>query len=109
MDDFEKSIEQLTACMVAEWGLRKWAAPIRTRWAGRKDRPADRFQWLAQALTEVDERYTPIPGVDALAAWAEHTPERSAAALAVAAERTIDAPGRACLQKALAWSSALDA
>lgn len=61
-------------CMVEEWQLEEWREEILTRWNEinlyTMTRGINRFKGLAQALTEINERCTPIPGVEELADWA---------------------------------------
>lgn len=96
-------------CMVKEWGLEAWAEPVLKRWNEinlySMTRGVNRFKGLAMALTEIDKRYTRIPGVAELAAWAGSAPELSNAALAEAV-KTARGPA---LAKALAWSKAVNA
>lgn len=96
-------------CMVEEWGLEEWAAPILNRWNAINlysgTRGINRFKGLAMALTEIDKVYCPIEGVAELAAWAEHAPELSNQAIAEAA-KTAKGPA---LAKALSWSKKVNA
>lgn len=100
-------------CMVREWGLQKWQDEILRRWDEinlyQLTRGINRFKGLNMALTEINEKYLPITGLEALTAWVENAPALSNGALEVAASRAIDAPGRLCLEKALAWSLAVNA
>lgn len=96
-------------CMVEEWGLEQWEKPILQRWNEinlyTMTRGINRFKGLAIALTEIDQKYTPIEGVAELAAWAEHAPELSNQAIAEAA-KTAKGPA---LAKALSWSKKVNA
>lgn len=96
-------------CMVEEWGLEAWEKPILDRWNEinlyTMTRGINRFKGLALALTEIDKQYTPIEGVEELAAWAENAPELSNGALAKAIE-TAKGPA---LAKALSWSEKVNA
>ena len=97
-------------CMVAQWGLEAWAEPILARWNDinlyTMTRGINRFKGLAIALAEISAQYTPIEDLDTLLAWAETSPELSNAAL----ERAIaQQPQSVSLQKALAWSRAVNA
>lgn len=100
-------------CMVKEWGLQKWSDAILQRWNEinlyQLTRGINRFKGLNLALTEINDTYQTITGLEALTAWVENAPALSNDALEVAASRTIDAPGRICLEKALAWSRAVNA
>lgn len=108
-----KHIRCFGPCMVAEWGLQKWAGPILQRWNEinlyQMTRGINRFKGLNLALTEINDQYQTITGLEALTAWVENAPALSNDGLAEAAARTIDAPGRTCLEKALAWSKAVNA
>ena len=100
-------------CMVVEWELDDWRAPILESWNQvnlfRMTRGINRFKGLALALTEVNECYTPIAGVETLCAWVETTKALSNDALAQAILDTPEEEGRRCLEKALAWSKAVNA
>lgn len=95
-------------CMVEEWQLGEWREEILARWNEinlyTMTRGINRFKGLAQALTEINERYTPIPGVEELADWAASAPELSNGALAEAI-KTAKGPA---LAKALSWSQAVN-
>lgn len=95
-------------CMVEEWQLGEWREEILTRWNEinlyTMTRGINRFKGLAQALTEINERCTPIPGVEELADWAASAPELSNGALAEAI-KTAKGPA---LAKALSWSQAVN-
>lgn len=95
-------------CMVEEWQLNPWREEILTRWNEinlyTMTRGINRFKGLAMALTEINARYAPIPGVEELAAWAVSAPELSNGALAEAV-KTAKGPA---LAKALAWSQAVN-
>lgn len=95
-------------CMVEEWQLNPWREEILTRWNEinlyTMTRGINRFKGLAMALTEINARYAPIPGVEELAAWAASAPELSNGALAEAV-KTAKGPA---LAKALAWSQAVN-
>ena len=97
-------------CMVAEWGLQAWQDTILPRWNDinlyTMTRGINRFQGLRVALTEVDATLCPIEGVNTLAHWVDTSAALSNEALeqAVAAD-----PAATVLQKALAWSRAVNA
>ena len=44
-------------------------------------RGINRYKGLSMALTEINEKYTPIEDLDALVQWAENSPELSNGAL----------------------------
>lgn len=104
-----KHIRCFGPCMVREWGLKAWAEPVLKRWNEinlySMTRGINRFKALAESLGETNAWYTPIEGVEELAAWAGSAPELSNAALAEAA-KTARGPA---LAKALAWSQAVNA
>ena len=92
-------------CMVAEWGLEEWQEAILARWNDinlyTMTRGINRFRGLAQALSEISEKYRKIEDISDLVRWAENAPELSNAAL----ERAIaEKPDSRILPKALAWS-----
>lgn len=90
--------------LVKEWNLQKWETSILKRWNEvnlyTKTRGINRFQGLYQALKEINRKYTPIEGIEALGEWVAHTPELSNAAL-----EKEESP---ILQKALCWSKAVN-
>ena len=101
-----KHIRCFGPCMVAEWGLEQWSAPILERWnvinLYSMTRGINRFKGLAMALEEIDRQYTPIEGVKLLCAWAQDAPELSNDAVGrKAAEHPI-------FEKALRWSQAVN-
>ncbi|MBO6159518.1 MAG: HAD family hydrolase [Firmicutes bacterium] len=110
-------------CMVAEWGLEKWQEPILERWnvinLYSLTRGINRFLGLSMALSEINDQYTPIEGIDTLKAWAENAKELSNPALEAEIERLEaghhdgqddpDYQDAAILKKALAWSKAVNA
>ena len=99
-------------CMVAEWGLEEWKDEILERWnvinLFSMTRGINRFKGLAMALGEIHEKYTPIAGIAALQHWADTAPALSNDAVAKAAEAA-DGEAKLVLQKALAWSKAVNA
>ncbi len=107
-----KHIHCFGPCMVDEWGLQEWEGEILRRWNDinlfQMTRGINRFKGLAMALREVDEKYTPIVGVDALIAWTESAPALSNDAIAEAAQEAQDGDGKICLRKAYLWSLAVN-
>lgn len=99
-------------CMVEEWGLEQWRDEILERWNEinlyQATRGINRFKGLAMALSEINERYTPISGIDALLLWCEQTSALSMPALSEAIADTEEGEGRECLVKALAWSRSVN-
>ena len=100
-------------CMVAEWGLERWKDEILERWNEinlfSMTRGINRFKGLAMALKEIDGKYMPITGVDALVYWADTAPALSNDGAARAAEEASDPDAKLVLSKALAWSKAVNA
>lgn len=99
-------------CMVTEWALEEWKDEILERWnvinLFSMTRGINRFKGLAMALGEINEKYTPIAGIDALQHWADTAPALSNDGVIKAAEAaTGDA--KLILQKALSWSKAVNA
>lgn len=96
-------------CMIQEWNLQPWQEAILARWNDinlyTMTRGISRFKGLAIALSEINKQYTPIEGVDELAAWAETAPELSNRAIKLAAA----AAKGPCLAKALSWSQKVNA
>ena len=99
--------------MVTEWGLEAWKDEILERWnvinLFSMTRGINRFKGLAMALKEIDGKYMPITGVDALVHWAETAPALSNDAVSKAAEAANDPDAKLILQKALSWSKAVNA
>ena len=100
-------------CMVDEWGLDPWREEILERWNEinlfSMTRGINRFKGLAIALWEINEKYTPIPGVAALRHWADTAPALSNDGAAKAAEEATDPEAKLVLTKALNWSKAVNA
>lgn len=100
-------------CMVMEWNLDQWRVAILERWNEinlfQMTRGINRFKGLAMALTEINSQYTPIAGVETLSAWVAETKALSNDALIEAIAATPEGEGKACLEKALAWSKAVNA
>ncbi len=99
-----KHIRCFGPCMVEEWGLSEWKAPILDRWNEvnlyTMTRGINRFKGLAKALKEINKKYCKIEDVDVLDKWVEESPELSNGALA----KAIEEHDSICLKKALAWS-----
>ena len=107
-----KHIYSFGPCMVDEWDLGQWREPILARWNDinlyEKTRGINRFKGLAMALSEIDRKYTKIPGVEVLSHWCETTKALSMGALSEAIAACDDGEGKVCLEKALAWSRAVN-
>ncbi|MBE5880777.1 MAG: HAD family hydrolase [Lachnospiraceae bacterium] len=99
-----KHIRCFGPCMVDEWGLSQWKAPILDRWNDinlyTMTRGINRFKGLAMALKEIHEQYCDIEGIEALQRWVAESPELSNPAL----EKAIEENDNVCLKKALSWS-----
>ena len=100
-------------CMVTEWGLEEWKDEILDRWnvinLFSMTRGINRFKGLAMALKEIDGKYKPITGVDALVRWADTAPALSNDGVAKAAAEAADADAKLVFEKALSWSKAVNA
>lgn len=100
-------------CMVTEWGLEEWKDEILERWnvinLFSMTRGINRFKGLAMALGEINEKYVPITGIAALQHWADTAPALSNDAVAKASAEAHDPDTKLVLQKALAWSKAVNA
>jgi phosphoglycolate phosphatase-like HAD superfamily hydrolase len=98
--------------MVDEWELGEWRQEILDRWnyvnLFSMTRGINRFKGLAKALTEVNEKYKPIPGVQYLQHWADTAPALSNDAVIKAAEDAQAPEAKAIFEKALAWSKAVN-
>lgn len=99
-----KHIQCFGPCMVEEWELSEWKAPILERWnvinLYSMTRGINRFKGLAMALKEINDTYCRIEDVDVLDKWVEESPELSDPAL----EKAIAENNSVILQKALSWS-----
>lgn len=100
-------------CMVDEWDLGQWRDEILKRWNEinlfSMTRGINRFKGLTMALSEINETYRPIPGVEALKHWAETAPALSNDGAAKAAQEATDPEAKEILLKALSWSKAVNA
>lgn len=99
-----KHIRCFGPCIVEEWGLSEWEAPILNRWNDinlyTMTRGINRFKGLVKMLKEIDEQYCKIEGIDVLEKWVAESQELSNPAL----ERAIQTVDSICLKKALSWS-----
>ena len=100
-------------CMVTEWGLEEWKEEILDRWnvinLFSMTRGINRFKGLAMALGEIDQKYKPIRGIQALQAWTDTAPALSNDGVIQAVEETSDPDAKHILEKALSWSKAVNA
>ncbi len=99
-----KHIRCFGPCMVEEWGLSKWKEPILSRWNDinlyTTTRGINRFKGLAMALTEINDDYAKIEGLEVLHQWVKLSDELSNPAL----KRELEKQDNICLKKALSWS-----
>ena len=99
-------------CMVDEWELHQWKDEILERWnvinLFSMTRGINRFKGLALALSEINAKYKPIVGIEALVHWAETAPALSNDGAAKAAAEASDPDAKLVLQKALSWSKAVN-
>ena len=103
-----KHIKCFGPCMVTEWNLEEWREPILERWNEVNlytlTRGINRFKGLAVALTEINDKYVKIEGLDEFVKWTEETKELSNESLEVEIEKT----NNICLKKALEWSKSVN-
>lgn len=94
--------------MVTEWNLEEWKEPILERWNEVNlytlTRGINRFKGLAVALTEINDKYIKIEGLDEFVKWTEETKELSNEALEVEIQKT----NNVCIKKALEWSKSVN-
>lgn len=99
-----KHIRCFGPCMVEEWGLFAWEAPILKRWNEinlyTMSRGVNRFKGLAMMLREINDTYCSIEDIDVLEKWTKESDELSNQAL----QRAIDRDESISLKKALSWS-----
>ena len=99
-------------CMVDQWALEQWEEEILHRWNDinlfQMTRGINRFKGLAMALGEINEKYTPIVGVEALKRWADTAPALSNDGVIKAMEEAVDEDAKLIFRKALAWSLAVN-
>ncbi len=101
-----KHIRCFGPCLVDEWELDNWRDEILKRWNDinlfTRTRGINRFKGLAMMLSEVNEKYCSISGINALTTWAEDAPELSNASV----EKMISV--NPIFEKALRWSKAVN-
>ena len=101
-----KHIRCFGPCMVKEWELYKWEQEILDRWNEinlySMTRGINRFKGLAGMLSEVNEKYCPIDGIETLKDWVEEAPELSNASV----EKMMTVSD--IFRKALNWSKAVN-
>lgn len=113
MDTMEsKHMHCFGPCLVTEWALEEWEEPILRRWNDlnlfQLTRGINRFKTLAMILREINEKYTPIMGVDALEHWVKTAKALSNDDLVTAIEGEMEEDSALCLTKALQWSLAVN-
>ena len=100
-----KHIKCFGPCMVEEWKLEEWRKPILDSWNEVNlytlTRGINRFKGLAVALTEINDKYIKIEGLDEFLKWTEETLELSNESLEKEIEKTTN---NICIRKALEWS-----
>ncbi|MGG7178424.1 HAD hydrolase-like protein [Clostridium paraputrificum] len=105
-----KHIKCFGPIMVEEWDLHKWKEDILTSWNEVNlytlTRGINRFKGLAIALTEINEKYMNIEGLEEYLNWVKETKELSNESL----ERELKkATGNVtCIRKALEWSNSVN-
>lgn len=103
-----KHIKCFGPCMVTEWNLEEWREAILERWNEVNlytlTRGINRFKGLAVALTEINDKYIEIEGLDEFIKWTEETKELSNEALEVEIQKT----NNICVKKALEWSKSVN-
>lgn len=103
-----KHIKCFGPCMVKEWELEDWEKDILARWNEINlytlTRGINRFKGLALTLSEVNERYIKIAGLDGFIRWTEDTKELSNESLSKEIQKT----DNVCMKKALVWSKAVN-
>lgn len=101
-----KHIRCFGPCMVKEWELSEWEQEILERWNEINlyslTRGINRFKGLSMALSEINEKYRKIDGVEELRVWSETAPELSNSAL----ESIIGTSP--VFEKALRWSRSVN-
>ena len=64
-------------CMVKEWGLEAYEKELLESWNEvnlySMTRGINRFKGLVKALTEVQEKYQPVEGLETLVKWVEES------------------------------------
>lgn len=103
-----KHIRCFGPCMVEEWKLNEWKTPILSRWNDinlyTMTRGINRFKGLVMALSEIDQAYTSIEGIQLLKDWSENSPELSEGSL----KKIIEETENEIFKKALNWSQSVN-
>ena len=104
-----KHIRCFGPCMVEVWSLQKWEEKILDRWNEINlytlTRGINRFKGLSIALTEINEQYQAIDGIDDLIFWSENADELSNDALKKEIENN---PQKDVFKLALKWSETVN-
>ena len=91
-------------CMIEEWDLLPWKDEVQRRWNEvnlyTMTRGINRFKGLSMVLSEVDQRYKKIEGIEELSVWVNEAKELSNASLS----QRIKEGGGPVLKQALNWS-----
>ena len=100
-----KHIRCFGPCMIEVWQLQKWEEKILKRWNEINlytiTRGINRFKGLSMALSEINEQYQAIDGIDDLFYWSENADELSNDALKKEIEKH---PEKEIFKLALKWS-----
>ena len=104
-----KHIRCFGPCMIEVWGLQKWEKTILKRWNEINlytiTRGINRFKGLAMALSEINEQYQCIQGINELIYWSENADELSNEALKEILEKS---PEKQIFKLALEWSESVN-
>ena len=104
-----KHIRCFGPCMIEVWGLQKWEKTILKRWNEINlytiTRGINRFKGLAMALSEINEQYQCIQGINELIYWSENADELSNKALREILEKS---PEKQIFKLALEWSESVN-
>ena len=100
-----KHIRCFGPCMIEVWQLQKWEEKILKRWNEINlytiTRGINRFKGLSMALSEINEQYQAIDGIDDLIYWSKNADELSNDALKKEIEKH---PQKKIFKLALKWS-----
>ena len=100
-----KHIRCFGPCMIEVWQLQKWEEKILKRWNEINlysiTRGINRFKGLSMALSEINEQYQAIDGINDLFYWSENADELSNEALKKEIEKH---PQKKIFKLALKWS-----
>lgn len=105
MDTMEiKHMKCFGPWLIEEWGLEEWEEAIQKRWDDinlfTMTRGINRFKGLSMMLSEVNEQYCRIEGIESLLRWTKESDELSNEALL----REIKKTKENIFEKALSWS-----